>query len=267
MLNLVLLIWSCVVWLFFHHKEDLRDCLDDLKLELTTDWVAVGLAMTIAALSQWSTISIFHLFLCASFATTIPTEGFTQNDFIGWPQDRLRTIYFTAFRILRIVLLSYFIYRFVRFWGNAPGQCFHLSRDPGIPWLRTLHISDDVNEKFVIVFMALCILLDISIVIGILVYMSNANYRNRVAQNIKAVNAQDKTERFQRVLLLVRNVAGGFLVLASSVLGIQVVLANRTQIIGDENSFSFGQVTALVTLVVSFYKIGDSLHSKLCVPS
>ena len=255
MLNLILLISSGVVWLLCRKKKDLRHCLNNLKLDLATDWVAVGLAMTIAALSQWSTISIFHLYLSASFAITIPVEGFTQGDYIRWSRHPLRAIYFTAFRMSRIVLLIYFIYRFVRFWGNAPGQCFHLSTENPIPWLRFMHIPDDVNEKFVIMTMAFSNLLDILVcIVVIFLYLSGANVRDRVTQARKLHD-------------IVTTVFGGFLVLLSSVSGIQVVLANRTQIIGDENTFSFGQVTALVTLVASFFKIGDSLHSKPCVPS
>ena len=143
-LTLVLSTWFGVLWFFFHNRsEGMRRCLNDLNFGLVTDWVAVGLAMTIAALSQWGTISIFHLFLCASFAMTIPTEDLTQSSFMSWQQDRLRTIYFMVFRMLRIVLLCNFIYRLVRFWGSAPGQCFSLS--------ATSLISDDVNEKILIV--------------------------------------------------------------------------------------------------------------------
>ena len=229
MLNLVLLILS------FAYAEDLGACVNKLRHDLATDWVAVGLAMTIAALSQWSTISIYHLFLCATFAVTI--QGVTQSDDIG----RLRIIYFMAFRMLRIVLLIYFLYRFVRFWGNAPGQCFHLSMEIPIPWLRVLQIPDDVNEKFAITFMAFSILGDV------------------LACMMKPVTNYDKPTWLEA--------NGGILILCSSIMGIQIVLANRTQIIGNENSIGFGQVTALVTLVTTFYKIGESIHGKPCVPS
>ena len=255
MLNLILLISCGVVWALYRDEKVLRDCLNDLKLDLAFDWVAVGLAMTIAALTQWNTISIYHLYLSASFAITIPIEGFTRGDYIRWSKHPLRAIFFTAFRMSLVVLLSYFIHRFGRFWGNAPGQCFHLSMENPIPWLRFMDIPDDVNEKFVIITMALSSLLDIlGYILILLYYLSNASVRDRVAQ-IRKVHDISTT------------VVGGSLIISSSASGIQVVLANRTQIIGDENTFSFGQVVALVTLVASFFKIGDSLHSKPCVPS
>ena len=257
MLNFVLLISSSGVWMVRTHREELHESLNKLKSELADDWVAMGLAMTIAALSQWSTISIFHLYLCTTFATTIPAVGFIRSDYTRWSQDPLRTIYFTAFRMSRIVLLSCFIYRFVQFWGNAPGQCFRFTKDPGIPGIPVA--SDDALGKSVIANMAILILVDILVGIEMLLHMSNANYRNRVAQITKAWDARHPFP--------LKPIIGASIILPSSILGINTVLASRTQIIGDENSFSFGQVTALVTLVASFYKMGKSIYSKPCVPS
>ena len=164
--------------------------------------------------------------------------------------------------MLRITILCYFTYRLVRFWGNTPGQCFRLSKVP----------NDIPNDQAgLLVLVTFRFLLDAWIGIGTLVYINNANLRDRMDatdENIKALNAQDRTKRPLGILiLLIRTARGADLLLANSVFGIQIVLANRTQIVGDENSFDFGQVTALVILVSSFYKIGDSLHSKPCVPS
>ena len=195
---------------------------------------------------------MFHLFQCAIFTMTIPTEAFTRNRLMDWQQDRLRTIYLTAFRISRIMLSCYSIYRLVRFWGNIPGQCFR-------PFS---------NNGYLVALAATYILFDISS--GIETLSMEANYRHRIAamgRDIRAQNARDKSKPIQRGSGLPWTFIEGISLLCGSVFGVLSVLENRKQIVGDENSFSFGQVTALVTLVASFYKIGDSLYSKPCVPS
>ena len=223
------------------------------------------------------------------------------------------------------MLLCYFIHRFVRFWGNTPGQCFRLNKPP----------VDD-NAVILVHFAAASIVFDICVEILIYarIYAQPRDRIDAVGQDIKAQNALEEAtntleeatntmeevqkaleegqkeleesrnaleesrkeleesrnaleesqkeleeaqnalrEKFQnawpimRVLILATNALEGCILLINSAMGIAVVLANQTQIVGDENSFSFGQVTALVTLVASFYKIGDSLYSKPCVPS
>ena len=112
--------------------------------------------------------------------------------------------------------------------------------------------------------MAIYILFDI--LVGVVNYRIEANSRDRIdamGQDINAQNARDTAKLMHDLILAMT----GPMLLISSVWSIYIVLANRTQIVGDENIFSFGQVTALVTLGTSFYKIGDSLYSKPCVPS
>ena len=156
---------------------------------------------------------------------------------MDWQQDRLRAIYFTTFRILRIVILCYYIYRLVWFWGNTPGQCFR---------------PIDYNG-FLAAFAACYILMDIYIGLGRLAYHSyQAKQRDRIdamGQDIKAQNARDKAKRIQDVSIFVGTAIEGILLLSNSFLGISIVFANQMQIVGDENSFSFGQVR---------YRLGDT---------
>ena len=109
---------------FFRHKAHLREWLKALQFGLITDWVTVGFAMTIAGLSQWRTISMFHLFLCSNLADVIGMQIPSWRGLKQWRSSRLQIVYFTSYSMLRIALLSYLIYRFVRFWSNTPGECF-----------------------------------------------------------------------------------------------------------------------------------------------
>ena len=120
------------------------------------------------------------------------------------------------------------------------------------------------DKGILAVFGATYVLFDICF--GIATYIIDANSRDRIdamGQDIKAQSARDTAKLMHNFILAI----DGPVLLINSSLGILVVLANRTQIVGDENIFSFGQVTALVTLGTSPYKIGDSLYSKPCVPS
>jgi hypothetical protein len=94
-----------------------------LQLGLAADWVTVGFAMTIAALSQWKTVSMFHLFLCGSLADVIPIIDPTWTGRVDRRSGRLQAIYLVSYRVLRVAILSYVIHRF-RLWSNTPGQCF-----------------------------------------------------------------------------------------------------------------------------------------------
>ena len=94
-------------------------------LELINNWVAVGIAVIIAAFSQWRTISTFHLFICSNLASTIPIfnpMGIAVIDPRS-NQSLLQIAYFALYGMLRLAISTYLIYRF-RSWGNASGHCF-----------------------------------------------------------------------------------------------------------------------------------------------
>ena len=95
-------------------------------------------------------------------------------------------------------------------------------------------------------------------------------------QNVEAISTdihmtQDTDVCFQRAVHYV-----GFLFWLAGTLAqyttniqwaVQITDANQTHISGDERSFTFGQVTALVTLATSFYKIVTLCLGKTCAPS
>ena len=279
---------------FFPQKTRLRKWLESLQDGLITDWVTMGLAMIIAALSQWRTISTFHLFLCASLAITIPTEDAGWKDLTAWKRNRLQAIFVMCFRMSRIAILSYLIYRFVRLWNNAPGQCFILSDYTGYP----------DNIKFPITLMAFRILWDISFGIQTLVYITSKTCHHciddmdgraedpdtalemaldmtlNMALNMAPgpYQGSDLKKQVEEILdairmpfriffFVLRSTSRGAYSMINSAYSIWVVFANRAHIVGDEYMLSFGQVAALVALGASFYKIWISFDSRSCMPS
>ena len=273
--------WIDILVCFFPKKKLLRKWLESLQAGLITDWVTMGLAMIIAALTQWRTISMFHLFICASLAITIPTEGAGWEDIIAWERDRLQFIFLMCFRMLRIAILSYLIYRFVRLWSNTPGQCFILS----------VHTSYPDNIKFPITLIAFCILSDASFGIRTLFYITSTTCRQHVAamdelkkdlavvpdatldaaldRLSKDLNADLNVIKmiFGITAFLTRSFGRGTFAMINSAYSIWLVFANRGNIVGDEYILGFGQVAALVTLGASLYKIWISFDSRSCVPS
>jgi len=76
------------------------------------------------------------------------------------------------------------------------------------------------------------------------------------------------TKRKKHLLIfLARLVVGGSGYALTTYRIILVTLLNRMHILGDENIFSYGQVTALVVLAASFYRVWDSYFGKPSFPS
>ena len=290
-----------ILWYFFRHKTYLRERIEALHLGLITDWVTVGFAMTIAGLSQWSTISMFHLFLCSNLADTIVIQIPSWRNLINWRSNRLQIIYFTSYSMIRITLLSYLIHRFVRFWSNTPGECF-------IPYEGGTGSPDEL--LILIVGMGLSIAWDVYFIIVAIFEIHKAAVKHRSqeieksigagAQDTEAVSTNNQktqeaafwtkrkenaciflakfkvktrdtgfwTKRTKHVIIFLSRAAlrGGFLAW-NAYWTITFVLANRTHISGNEYIFSFGQVGALVTLAASVYKILNSYLGKPCIPS
>jgi hypothetical protein len=263
------------LWYFLPHKTHLRERLEVLKLGLETDWVTAGFAMTIASLSQWRTISIFHIFLCSAFATWIPDVDPTWKGLTHWQNKRLKIIYSTSYRILRLATWIYVLYLVKWFWSNKPGQCF-------ISSLGDTSSSFEART-YAVFLMAISILMETFGIIVALVYINKAiSYRSREGED-KATELQDMkaasidnqktqdtafwTKRQKRTLIfLAKFVLKGLTAASHAYWVIGLVLANRAHISGDEYCFSFGQVSALVLLATSFYKMWSSYVGKSCVP-
>jgi len=217
----------------------------------------------IAALTQWRTISIFHLFICSNLASTIPIFNHKVTRMIDprSSQSLLQTAYFAYFGMLRLAISAYLIYRF-RFWGNKPGQCFIIPHAPP-------HI--DVRVPLIL-GTALRIVWDLS-------YFPQA-----LGQFIMAIQGRDQIQRTVQdflqdqkqksawtrmtyvVIACVVNVFFPYVVpfIWNAYWTITIVLANRGHILGDEYIYTFGQVVALVAFVASFYAIGSSYLRKRC---
>jgi len=238
-------------------------------MEIITDWVSVGFALIIASLSQWRTLSLYHLYLCVNFSCFIPV---TWQDSVERGRDRLLAIYFMSYTMLRVAITSYFIYRSERSWSNAPGQCFIMYEGgTGSP--------DEVST--LTVWMGLFIVRDVFSIISVLAKVFKASRGQRAkltaseSQDVKAVSTdihmtQDTgvcNRRTQRLGFLFSLVVTCSQYITNVTWAAGITRANRTHISGDEHSFTFGQVTAVVTLVATFYKIVTSCLSKTCAPS
>jgi hypothetical protein len=242
---------------------------------------------------------MFHLFLSASLANVITVENPTWKGLLSWRSNRLQTIYFTSYRMLRIATLSYLIHRFVRVWSNTSGQCF-------IPFEGGTGSPDEVNP--LVVGMGISIAFDTCSIILALVEVKKAiscrskEEKDTVAgvQDTEAASTDNQktkdtgfwTKRKKSALFflakfkpktqntgywnarpmpilifLAKLLLRGCFLIWDAGWTASLVLTNKTHILGDEYIFSFGQVGALVTLAASFYKIGNSYLGKPCVPS
>lgn len=255
---------------FSSHKTHLHKRIKAIQDGLITDWVTAGFAMIIAALSQWRTISMFHLYLCSNLVIIIPIPNYFWINFAKMRRTRLQIIYFGTFEMLRFAMLSYLLYRFVRFWSNTSGQCFiPIPGGTGSPGeMVTLSLG-----------MVIPTASEIHLIIATLVYINKGMSRRSQKETGTAVEVQATTIDDQKLLafwtkrkkhiliFIVRFVVRGLAFTCSVYWVMAVVHANRMHIVGDEYIFSFGQVSALVALAASFYKIGNSFLGKPCVPS
>jgi len=225
--------------------------------------------MAIAAFSQWRTLSIFHLSLCSFLAAAIPTVCPNCINPISWRNKRLKIIYFMSFKMLRVATFVYLIHRSLRLWSNNPGQCFiTVTGTTGDP---------EEGKTFAVLVIIATTSETCSITAAIVKIREAISYQSR-EENDTATEVQDMgatvmdtafwTERKKRTLIfLTRVVAGGLPLTYITYEIIDFILANRTHILGDENILSFGQVTPLVMLAVSFYRIWDSWSGKPFLPS
>lgn len=218
---------------------------------------------------------MFHLYICSNLVIIIPIPNYFWINFAKMRRTRLQIIYFGTFEMLRFAMLSYLLYRFVRFWSNTSGQCFVPS--PG----GTGGPGEMVALSLGMVIPTAS---EIHLIIATLVDINKGMSRRSQKETDTAAEVQDVeattidyqklqdtafwTKRKKHVLIfLVRFVVRGFAFTCSVCWVMAVVRANRTHILGDEYIFSFGQVSALVALAASFYKIGSSFLGKPCVPS
>ena len=226
--------------------------------------------MIIAAFSQWRTISIFHLFICSNLASTVPTINPTWTRIIERPSDRLmlQRAYFIFFLISRISLSAYLIHRF-RFWENTPGNCFVLLPTPLGNLLQKIEFLRPIGAvELLIAGSALRIILQ-SVAIALSIKAAVVEFRwHEIGKTLQELleDWKQKPARIRRLNIIIQ-VSILFLNFVVPLIWniywtTRVVLANHSHVLGDEYTFTFGQVGALVVFVASFYAIANSYLRK-----
>ena len=236
----------------FPAHEPLRKWTGVLLLDLVNNWVAVGIALIIAAFSQWKTISIFHLYICSNLAFTIPIFNPTAVGVIDPHSNRsmLQVAYFILYGMLRLALSAYLIYRF-RYWENTSGRCFAVSH------AGPVHIGMETRTKL-IALTACYIALDLSL--ATLGLIRQIRRGRAVLDFTKGLVHPAWTQKKYTAVM-----RGGLylgLFTGNIISTITLVHANRGHVLGDEYMFTFGQVGALVVLAGSFYAMVNSFLRK-----
>ena len=217
--------------------------------------------MIIAAFSQWRTISIFHLFICSNLASTVPIISPTVTGIIARPSNRLmlQRAFFIFFLILRISLSAYLIHRF-RFWANTPGQCFVLPPES---------LDGQNSTVELLMFGAVLSVIFQSVEVALSIKTAVAESRRHGIKKTLQEHLKDWKRRPAgiRRLRTFNHVSDLFFDHVVSLIWniwwtVRVILANHSHVLGDEYTFTFGQVGALVVFVASFYAIANSYIRK-----
>ena len=227
--------------------KHLHTWVEARALDMHNNWVAAGIVMIIAAFSQWRTISMFHLFLCANLSSTVPiTVQFGKDNNDHSKRTRVQYAYFIFYGILRIAISAFYVYR-LRFWSTTPGQCFV------IPVI--IPYTDGV--KAFLAWTAIRITEEVMLVLALL-YSQCVSFlvpeRNMEKQISHQKDPQEEklSSPTQGLSSFKAPKADGPLIL-NAYCTIRVLLANRGHVLGGEYTFTFGQVGALVALVASLY--------------
>ena len=249
--------------------------MGELLLELINNWVVVGITVIISAFSQWRTISLFHVFICSNLATTIPIISPTWTGIIERPSYRLmlQRAYFIFFSLSRISLSAYLIHRF-RCWENTPGQCFVL---PPTPWGDLLHKIESlrhISAVQVLIFGSALRIISQSVGIVLSIKAAVVEFRwHEIGETLQECLEDWKQRparvRRRNIIIQVSILFLNFVIplIWNTYWTTRIVLANHSHLLGDEYTFTFGQVSALVAFVASFYAIANSYIRKQWVPS
>ncbi len=122
--NLCLAVYSWAVDCFPSQKIKPKKWVDELFDTLVFGSTAAGYALCIAAFSQWSSITIYHLFLCYTFSGAIsvanPSVKIDRLRSVR-PLVRIRGSYFLGYQLTLIAINCVTIYRF-NLWENTAGN-------------------------------------------------------------------------------------------------------------------------------------------------
>jgi len=227
-------------------------------LDLINNWIAVGIAMIIAAFSQWRTISTFHLYICSNLVSTIPIINPIGTGIIDprSKQSLLHAAYFIFYGMLRLAISAYLIHRF-RFWENTPGHCFVIP-----------HALPHIDVRVLLILgTALRIVWDLTFTVMALigVIFGWRGIQGMVQDFLEGLKQESASIPMAPIVIIcVLNFFAPYVVpfIWNIYWTITIALANQGHVLGDEYIFTFGQVGALVALVASLYAIGSSYLSE-----
>jgi len=245
---------------FFPAHKPLRKWTGVILLDLVNNWVAAGIAMTVAALSQWRTISIFHLYICTNLASTIPIFSPIAAGVIDRRSNRSRSMlqaaYFVFYGILRLAMSTHLLHRF-RFWENTSGQCFTILR------FRSAMIEIlKIETRTVLIVLVACYVASDLLLVALILIMQMRLMRVVQERTLEVLKDVLPALPYAAIIRAVSGFSflGLFIVNASWT--VIIVYSNQRHVLGDEYVFTFGQVGALVALAGSFYAIVNSFLRK-----
>ena len=238
LINLALYNYTWVLKHFPSKRTKWREWIDTLLNEFLFGSTAAGYALCIAAFSQLNTISAYHLYLCDTFLSALCTVTKHSHGLTLFrPQERFnRTlgVYFLGNKILLIAIRCVNIYRLSTVWEDTDGKCFIVfidgngnleERDDAVLWLYINLIWDLVGQ----------------LIPALVVWSERSELW--APQNPKAKLI---------LIILFGRIPGAFFFIWNLYRTIKLMTANKSLIDGNEFEFGFGQVGALVTLVLSF---------------
>ena len=236
-LNLALDNYSWVLKRFYPKKTQLKVRIDSVLEEFVFGTTAARYTLCIAAFSQLSSITTYHLFLCYTLVSALST---VQNElsFLTLsrqqnPSDRILGFYYFGIELLEVTMNCLLIYRLASVWDNTGGKCFIISiggngslaeRDDALLWLY-------INLVWGFLAQLIFILADWS----------------RWSEHW---GPQDPEAKLMLTILFYR-VPDNFWYIWNLHWTIKLTIANQSLIDDNEYNFGFGQVGALVTLCLS----------------
>jgi len=250
-LNLILFNYS---WVLKHHpskRTKFKQWIGTLLEEFLFGSAAAGYALCIAAFTQLTSITSYHLFLCDTFLSVLTAVRKSSGDLI-FPQkpktpNRTLVIYFLGNQLLLIAMKCVNIHRLNSAWDNTGGKCFIVFVD------GTGDLNERDNAVLWLYIDLIWAVLD-QLVSALVVWSGWSKFW--APQNPKA----------QLLLTILFNrIPSVFSFIWNLHWTIKLTVANQSLMDDNEYSFGFGQVGALVTLFLSICRGLISYGGARCI--
>lgn len=208
--------------------------------------------MLVAAFAQREEITHYHLFICITLANTV--SGSAPFGLIGFfspdRRQRLLAFYFSIYQLTYVASITHAIHK-LRVWKDEPGKCFNT----GIGSAYALHGRLE-RDHLVIWFQFNLLYTLVRQVVIPIAYLKG--WPSLWAP---------KTRRARCSLSFLFVQAPRLLNFVWSVYWVHMVTMENYHLIqGDENTWSFGQVSASVAFLGSLYGTIISFRSKFVNP-